>query len=257
MFFYEKRNFGNETHFHYGENLDFSFPVHFHRCFEAICVLDGEIDLTVDGRSETAKRGEAAIFFPNQLHSYHTRSHSRCVIFIFAPELIGDFTSSYRYKLPVTSVFPFSESFYLTFAPENQYYIKSFLYRLCGEFQKYVTVSEQKKTEATRLLHEMLSYIDENYQRECSLRTLSGLLKYDYAYLSKYFARKTGMTFKEYVNQYRITYACSLLRGRDMAIYDVAGQCGYDTIRTFNRNFLAITNMTPTEYRRLVHKVSR
>ena len=60
MFFYEKRNFGSETHFHYGENLDFSFPVHFHRCFEAICVLDGEIDLTVDDRSETAKRGEAA-----------------------------------------------------------------------------------------------------------------------------------------------------------------------------------------------------
>ena len=56
------------------------------------------------------------------------------------------------------------------------------------------------------------------------------------------------MTIVTYLSNYRIEKAKEfILEGK--AIKDVAEMIGITNVRTFNRLFLNITNMTPTEYR--------
>ena len=56
------------------------------------------------------------------------------------------------------------------------------------------------------------------------------------------------MTIVTYLSNYRIERAKEfILEGK--AIKDVVEMIGITNVRTFNRLFLNITNMTPTEYR--------
>jgi transcriptional regulator GlxA family with amidase domain len=47
----------------------------------------------------------------------------------------------------------------------------------------------------------------------------------------------------------RIDHACRMLQSPSMTITEIAMSCGYQNISNFNRQFLAIRNMNPTEYR--------
>lgn len=60
-----------------------------------------------------------------------------------------------------------------------------------------------------------------------------------------------NITFTEYLNNYRISQACYLLKNSNQSIGEIAINCGYNSLRTFHRNFRKITEMTPNEYRKL------
>jgi transcriptional regulator GlxA family with amidase domain len=58
----------------------------------------------------------------------------------------------------------------------------------------------------------------------------------------------TGTGFVRYLSIIRISQAADLLTTTDLKITDIAYQCGFSSIRTFNRVFLEVTGYTPTEY---------
>ena len=105
-------------------------------------------------------------------------------------------------------------------------------------------------TDGRQLLEKMFVLVEKNFtEPEFSLRVLAQKLTYDYGYLSKFFIEKTGMKFNYYLNLRRITCACDLLiRGQCENVEDAAYSCGYNNVRSFNRNFKAIRGMTPMEY---------
>ena len=58
------------------------------------------------------------------------------------------------------------------------------------------------------------------------------------------------MKFNEYVNHYRISRACYQIIHSNDSISKIAFDSGYESIRTFNRNFLKIMKVTPAEYKK-------
>ena len=65
----------------------------------------------------------------------------------------------------------------------------------------------------------------------------------------RYFKENTGKTFKEYVLDMRIGYACKLLNSSMMNISQISATCGFESPVHFNRIFKRVTGMTPTFYR--------
>ena len=57
------------------------------------------------------------------------------------------------------------------------------------------------------------------------------------------------MTFSQYLNTVRLEKAIDLLNHNQehLSMTEIASQCGFDTIRHFNRTFKDITGMTPRE----------
>lgn len=248
--FYEKHWFGNSETYDIYPLINENFPFHFHRSYEMIFLIEGVLTVNVETRPYRMNIGEVAFIFPNQVHSLVPDGAYKCMIVIFAPELIGQFSSKYRKWIPQINVFPscFAAEELLQF--QNPYQVKGFLYTMCGELVEHTDfIGSDRQSSQFLLLHQILTFIDEHLNETCTLAQAAKNLQYEYSYLSRFFSDTMGMTYTSYLNQYRINRASYLLRNNLDSIAAIAMQCGYDTIRTFNRNFRQITGTTPAVYR--------
>ena len=71
---------------------------------------------------------------------------------------------------------------------------------------------------------------------------------------SRFFRRATGNTFTDFVNRVRINRACQLLMESDRAVGHICYEVGFNNLANFNRRFLEIKGLTPTEFRRQAEK---
>jgi transcriptional regulator GlxA family with amidase domain len=56
------------------------------------------------------------------------------------------------------------------------------------------------------------------------------------------------------VNRIRIGKACGMLYASDAPIMTISGRAGFQNIANFNRHFLKMKGMTPSEYREAARK---
>lgn len=69
-------------------------------------------------------------------------------------------------------------------------------------------------------------------------------------YFSSYFKKNTGMNFKAYLTDIRMTEAARLLLNTDQKAYEIARRVGYRNVRQFNENFRGRYGKSPNEYRK-------
>lgn len=246
---YEAQNIGTNNHFVYEYREGFSFPLHLHRCFEFLAVTEGEFEVTIDEINYIVTEGNCALIFPHQSHSYNKKGESRIVLGIFSPDLVPHFFNSAKGKLPENPIFSVNT---LIFEDKlsNIYKKKALLYYLCGCLAEQTTLIDKRaKTGEERLLDRIFIEVEANLHNDCKLQDIAIRTNYEYSYLSKYFRRKTGMSFTEYLNLCRISLACQILRNEECKIADVAIRSGYSTLRSFNDNFIKFTGITPSEYK--------
>lgn len=68
-------------------------------------------------------------------------------------------------------------------------------------------------------------------------------------YVSQFFNQQNSSTFFDYVNSFRIEYACKLLSGTNENITVISEKSGFSNIQSFYRVFSRIKGMTPAAYR--------
>ena len=98
-------------------------------------------------------------------------------------------------------------------------------------------------------INHVLDHIERNLGcdlRETELAELSG---YTPSGFSRVFRRRTGRTFTAHVNGLRINRACNLLTRSGRSITEICFEVGFNNVSNFNRQFRAITAMTPRAYR--------
>lgn len=67
---------------------------------------------------------------------------------------------------------------------------------------------------------------------------------------SRFFKRATGNNFTDFVNRVRVNRACHLLMESERYISDIGYEVGFNNMANFNRRFLDIKGITPSEYRK-------
>ena len=117
---------------------------------------------------------------------------------------------------------------------------------LCAPHKSNDTISPSDRPRIDRAL----DYIHKNYQTEISISDLAELAALSVSGLHRLFKRHTRQTVGEYIAQLRIGKACSLLLSSDRPISCIAEEAGYSSLSHFNRQFLAIKQVTPREFRR-------
>ncbi|MEP5566331.1 MAG: helix-turn-helix domain-containing protein [Halioglobus sp.] len=104
----------------------------------------------------------------------------------------------------------------------------------------------------TQLMQQEQRYLDSNL----SLPQLATELSCSVNHLSQAINAGFGMSFFDYVNQYRVNAAKKLLSAQDErkgAILDIALSVGFNSTSTFYAAFKKSTGQTPAQYRR-THK---
>ena len=251
--FYEFKHSLSADYFLVEKGENFDYPAHMHHCFEFLSVLDGEMCVEVDDLQYTLGVGDALLIFPNQIHSMHTPTESRHILCLFSPKLVNAYTEKTSAQIPVDNLFR-PDKFYIDklagFTEKRGIFeTKGLLYSLCGCFDEHAVLRESV-VGSNILLYDIFKFIEHNFNSECTLAALARSTGYDYSYLSRYFRQTVGISYSEYVIQYKISRACYLLQNSEATILDISSDCGFNSLRSFNRNFRLQLGIPPAEYRR-------
>ena len=248
MVLFEKHGVDGKEFFKYFPLKNYHFPLHFHRAYELIYINDGHLSVSIDKKEYLLNKNDVAFIFNNQMHEFKTIDFSEITIILFSPELIGDFYMNFKGFIPNDNILHLEDEINLK-KLNSIYSQKSFLYAVCADLITQKSFLPVKQSPQTKVLYKILLYVEQNYSSDCTLKAIAKHLQYDYPYISKLFVHLMSMTFTDYLNRYRISQACYLLKKFNQSIGEIAISCGYSNLRTFHRNFRKITSQSPKEYR--------
>lgn len=92
-------------------------------------------------------------------------------------------------------------------------------------------------------------YIEKNYMDEVSLSDLAAILHRSVSYLSTEFKHRTGVTFSQYLMEYRMGKAAQLLKTSDEPLLRISDAVGYRDYAHFSKMFKKHYGCPPSDFR--------
>ncbi|MBQ3667899.1 MAG: helix-turn-helix transcriptional regulator [Clostridia bacterium] len=251
-----------------------SFQFHFHSCMEFLVVHSQLEIIGPESDSFTAQKGSVVLFYPHIAHSIRFKSDVLVPfdsIFINS-ELLLSFTDSF----PSDIVFPQSKAFrpgYRVFTHDShpagfdtcqssirELSRRSYGWRFCSVSNALLLLAYVERTngslpanpprrENTVEIRPALNYMDKNYFVPIYLELLSELCHMSQATFRRKFKKIMNCTPLDYLQSLRIQHACMMLRNTTKPITEISALVGFETISSFNRQFLAIKGISPKQYR--------
>ena len=259
MMIYQTEFSGSPAHFKIVRRIFFHEPAHMHQSFELVVNLSGEIRYTVDNSDYVLREHDAILVFPNQLHQIESEECD-CILCTFSAELVSAYSSPLDGKIPCDNRFVLEPHRMAlleqlkTESPMEE--IKGMLYLICAYFDRTAHYRTMKTGGGSMLLDQIFQYVAANFKSDCTVEALAHATGYSCNYLSRYFMSNVGISYHSYVNQYRLEHACHLLCNTNEPILQCALDCGFSSLRSFNRNFKLRFGITPSEYRESMAVVS-
>ena len=102
-------------------------------------------------------------------------------------------------------------------------------------------------------MERIISFLNKRYTQAVSLDEVASFTAMNPTAFCRYFKENTGKTFKQYILEMRIGYACKLLAADKLNVSQISTACGFESIAPFNRSFKKITGLTPTQYKEKVN----
>ena len=96
---------------------------------------------------------------------------------------------------------------------------------------------------------EAIDFVVNNFSDKISVDRAANIAGMSPTTFSRNFQSTTGHKFVEFVNRIRIGQACGILFATDAPVSTICFDVGFQNLANFNRHFLKMKNMTPTEYR--------
>ena len=255
MIFHQKQNTFGTKHFSYYIYENTIWDKHFHKDFEIIYIISGSIRCQIGDICCILSQGDFAMCLPYEIHSYIPSENAAYAVWGFSEYYVKTFSAMVKEKTADSFKFNCCEEVknYI-FNITNNYKdlpicsLKSILYALCSEYLKCVTLTERDK-KANRI-YDILLFIENNYQSQCTLSDAANYLGYDYHYVSRYFKKQFGMNFGMFLTTYRLQRAIELLEESEKTITDIAYESGFQSVRAFNECFRNHIGKSPSQYRK-------
>lgn len=102
---------------------------------------------------------------------------------------------------------------------------------------------------AVALVSDAVDYIADHFKDPLRVSELADKCHISETHFRRMFSEYMEMGPLEYINLVRIQAACEYLKKTDRQIADIAHDCGFSTLSTFNRNFRQVMGVAPHEWR--------
>lgn len=114
------------------------------------------------------------------------------------------------------------------------------------EHQSGIKMSDMEKDER---IERVLALIEKRFADKVTLKELADKVNLVPSYFSAFFRKTTGYSVFEYITEFRIYKACTLLKTTNKPVLETALDCGFNSISLFNRIFKRKTGVSPRKYR--------
>lgn len=252
---FEKRAYAGNEHVWVGKYRNLHNISHWHMEHELIACREGSAQVMLDDTMFNITQQQCIFCHSGRVHYISASPDSLLLVCLFNEKMYDPITSPFALENPVFEdrydILPkLSE---IRHELQNQpIFFECRTEALIGEILVDVFRGEPLRkaqwqfSDVITRYKQLLNYIDLEYEHITYQNAVQFMNMSD-AYFSRYFKRQAGMTFSQYLNVVRIEKAVQLLDSAPtMKITDVMLRCGFNTIRSFNRVFRAVTGFTPT-----------
>jgi AraC-like DNA-binding protein len=207
--------------------------------------------------------GDLLLVFPNQIHRYDTLQTEKYLLFILNPDLMPEFSTILSRQIPARALIRHATDdphllpllqllaeHCTTHTPHRAISLRGTLLALFSRLLAQVDLSEPHAQDG-RAVRAIVDFCARNYTTPTlSLETLEKELHLSRFYISHLFSDTLNIGFNDYINSLRISGACHLLQQTDLSMTAISERSGFNTCRTFNRSFVKLLGVSPSEYRR-------
>lgn len=232
---------------------DTFYDSHFHGNYELIYAIKGKIQLIINGNTLLLVPGELYLISPYTIHSFLIDSNSSAWVGVFSEDFIVSFSTKNRFftfgkfECDRTVDTFLNEHLFYQGMPDR-YMLKACLYMVCNECIK--NAQKEEKNRDIDFTESIVKYISDHLAEEITMEQLAKELNYEYHYFSVLFNRNFSVNFKTFLNMLKFEKACKLLSGTSLKVTQVCSDCGFGSLRNFNRVFKSLGGITPAEYRK-------
>ena len=132
---------------------------------------------------------------------------------------------------------------------KNLEQLHAWLIDICTNSSKLIhSLAAHKKK--TKLIEQILDYINNNYFDEISLNTISSIFYLNTAYIGQLFKDTIGDTFNNYLNKKRISEAKKMFMLNNFKLKGVIEKVGYKNPEYFYRQFKKFEGVSFIEYKK-------
>ncbi|MDR1952859.1 MAG: AraC family transcriptional regulator [Clostridiales Family XIII bacterium] len=259
-------------------------PEHWHNEIEIVYALRGGVCVVINGTEYKLKEKEIVFLLPGDTHSYlNTHDHERMVILfslaLFAfpdapntkPTMIinrlkavsrwsGHWTEEHREAAReiLDRLAKINTPVRLERDLEIRARLTDLILLICEEDASVEPIlSDNVAEKAMRNMATLFSYIESNYASYISLEAASQIMWFAPGYFTRYFKKYTGVTFMEYLTNFRISKAKEMLIDTVKPVIQIAEETGFSSIKTFNRRFKDQVGVSPSEYRKSMNEKNK
>lgn len=256
-------------------------PEHRHEYIEIVYVIEGKMQMTIDGKNISMKKNDICIMNNNVKHSNRALSNDDIVINILLTSKVFDTVfmyllsdDNYISNFIINSFYSINKvkKYMLNNIKENSF-LENVLINLICEYYSDSIRSEGKIkgcllllfTELSRLFGEtkninidkkssklksdIIEYLEKEYKDTNLLKT-ANYFHFHPNYLSNLVKKEFGINFKDLLIDIRMIESAKMLRTTDKKINVIMEEVGYLNESYFYRQFKNKYNVTPLEYRK-------
>ena len=251
---YQLENFNGSYDFRSGHHTDWQMEAHIHEYSELLYCQKGTGDVFVNGKHIRLPEKHLVWIHPNSIHAYHCLG-ADVICAVFSHDLIPLYFEQTRQLRPVVAPVDVSDmadilDSFPSLDKKDPILISGYLNLLCARVMQRSAFAPTDTSDSL-LYQRIISYLSEHFHEDISLSSLAKTFGYNEKYLSHCLHTLTGIHFSRLLSLYRIQHAKALLSHRQANIAQVAIECGFSAINTFNRVFKSMTGMTPSQYKKL------
>ena len=243
---------------------------HLHNETEFILTLSGEGTITISGNPVSVKTGDIIVIPGSQPHEIKADKDKLVLEIIqISNHFLNDYFPKMRnlsfleYHLdPSDPIYPEIRSLFLElgiayFGNEENYELLSVsllskLIWLLLNSLKHEMINEkeyQRRKKNTKRIERISSYIEANYQDQIRLKDIAQMEDITITYLSHIIRDAYGISFQEYLNNFRFEHSLRLISNQEMNLSDISFESGFSELKYMNAMYLKTFHMSAKKFR--------
>lgn len=244
-----------------GKYKNLTILPHWHLDHEIIHCESGKIYVTLNGQAVTLLPGDSIYCYSRDIHEISSERGSINAMIVFSPfKLPRNFPNTHLQNPIIRDDAMFHQAFDAIYREINELppYYEEFSYAvLCKYLLLLIRSHSHAETDEKGYLRRAMGQkklleILTTTSAYITFQDAAKKMGYSESYFSRYFKSIFGVTFSQYMNAIKTADAIMLINGNpELTVTQIAANCGFNTIRHFNRIFKEFTGVSPSDFAKI------
>ena len=238
-------------------------PIHWHNYIELELVSEGTGLQILNGEPLHLLRGSLSVIRLTDYHQiepkpYMRLTHVKIAENLLPTELLMRISTEPMlfYQLEEGEIAPMEKLLYLCreeseLDSPDPVYLRNLMTCLFIRILRLMPESHAPLSGKDNPLQEARLYLHMHFREDPSLQEVAALFHYHPSYFSHVFRKEMGISYSDYLNTLKISYAKQLLVSTTLKFLDICFECGFTSYSNFLQCFKSQVGCSPSQFRKL------